>query len=235
MRKSQEADMLNTLIESRSRRKRNASGTFVAITAHALIIGGAAYATATAATTPDATPTEVVKIYSPRSKPHAAPHKASSRATAKAQQTVNVPRISVNVSPNLPPLDIPLADPSAGAASDFPVSTSATSDVPSPAAEPSAYDAAEVESQVAVVSGFRPQYPASLRAAGMEGRVVAQFIVTADGRTDPASIRILSATNDQFGESVRQALLKSKFRAARIGSKNVAQLVQQLFVFKLDR
>jgi protein TonB len=101
--------------------------------------------------------------------------------------------------------------------------------------EPTAYDAAEVESEVTVVSGFRPEYPASLRTAGIEGRVVAQFIVTSDGRTDAASIRILSATNDQFGESVRLALLKSKFRAARIGSRNVPQLVQQLFVFKLDR
>ena len=228
--------MLNTLIESRSHRKRNTSGTVTAIAAHALLIGGAAYATATAATTPDTTPTEVVKIYSPQPKAEAASQKASHHSAAKSQQhSAIVPKISVNISPNLPPVDIPLADPSGGVTSDFPVTPSGTGDIPAPAAAPSVYDAAEVEAEVVIVSGFRPQYPAALRASGTEGRVIAQFIVTAEGKTDPASIRILSSTNELFAESVRQALLKSKFRAAKIGMKSVPQLVQQLFVFKLDR
>jgi len=228
--------MLNTLIESRSRRKRNTSGTVVAVVTHAVLIGGAAYATATAATTPDRTPTEIVRIYSPPAKAKAAPQKASPHAATRSEQrTAVVPKISVNVSPNLPPVDIPLADPSAGAASDFPVTPPGTGDPIAPAAEPSVYDAAEVESEVAVVSGFRPEYPAALRAAGIEGRVVAQFVVTTEGKTDRESIRILSATNDLFAASVRQALIKSVFRPARIGSKRVPQLVQQLFVFKLDR
>jgi TonB family protein len=98
-----------------------------------------------------------------------------------------------------------------------------------------AYDASEVEAQVAVESGMRPEYPAALRSSGIEGRVVAQFIVAPDGRTDPGSIRILSATNELFALSVRRALMQSRFRAASIGGRRVPQLVQQLFVFKLDR
>ncbi len=228
--------MLNTLIESRGGRRRNTSGTVVAVVTHAVLIGGAAYATATAATTPDRAPTEIVRIYSPPAKAKPVPQKASSHATPKsAQHSAIVPRISVNISPTLPPVDIPLADPSAGTASDFPLSSAGAGDAPVVAAEPSVYDAAEVESEVAVVSGFRPEYPAALRAAGIEGRVVAQFVVTIDGKTDRESIRILSATNDLFAASVRQALIKSVFRPARIGSKRVPQLVQQLFVFKLDR
>lgn len=225
--------MLNTLIESRSLRKRNTTGTVTAITAHALIIAGAAYATATAATTADMSPTGVVKIYSPPQTTQAAPQKPGKHP--ETIRYVKLPRFSVNVSPDLPSIDIPLGDPSVRTASDFPVSPLAASALPGRAVEPSVYDAAEVESEVAVVSGFSPQYPAALRASGIEGRVVAQFVVSVDGKTDPASIRIISSTSDAFAESVRQALLKSKFRAATIGTKSVPQLVEQLFVFKLDR
>jgi TonB family protein len=236
MRKSQEAVMLNTLFESRSRRKRNTTGTAAAIAAHALIIGAAAYATATAATAPKDTPNGVVKLYPPPGIAKAVPSKPLTHSATQSPQRIAIaPTISVDISLNLPAIDIPLAATSGGAPLDFSVSPSGTSNSPSRAAAPSVYDAADVESQVVVLSGFRPQYPADLRAAGIEGRVTAQFIVGADGKTDPASIRILSSTNELFAESVRQALLKSKFRAAKIGTQTVAQLVQQLFVFKLDR
>jgi protein TonB len=228
--------MLNTLFESRSSRKRNMKGTATAVAAHALIIAGAAYATATAATARDFKPADVVKIYSPPTSSNAAPSKPATHSASRSpQHTAIVPTISVNISPNLPPVDISLAATVRGADSDFPLSSSGTAGIPSTSAARSAYDAAEVESEVLVVSGFRPQYPAALRSAGIEGRVVAQFVVASDGKIDPASIRILSSTNDIFGVSVRQALLKSKFLPAKIGTQSVPQLVQQLFVFKLDR
>jgi TonB family protein len=236
MRKSQEAVMLNTLIESRSRRNRNTSGTVTAIAAHALIIGAAAYATATAATAPEPKAIEVVKVYSPPGTAKAASSKPLAHSGMKSQQpTAVVPSVSVNISLNLPPVDVPLGATAAAHAADFTPSSFGAANISGNTVAPSVYDAAEVESEVMVLSGFRPQYPAELRAAGVDGRVIAQFIVTADGKPDPGSIRILSSTNELFAESVRQALLKSKFRAAKIGTRSVAQLVQQLFVFKLDR
>src|SRR5438045_2553353 len=115
--------MLNTLIESRSRSKRNTSGTVVAVTLHALIIGGAAYATATAATTPNTRRQEVPHFVTPKSSAVVKQDVAPKRPGQKSPQRTSVPQLSINISPNLPPIDIPLADPSREATSDFPVCT----------------------------------------------------------------------------------------------------------------
>jgi hypothetical protein len=48
-------------------------------------------------------------------------------------------------------------------------------------------------------------------------------------------LRIISATGDGFIDAIRRALPRMRFRPARIGESAVAQLVQQQFVFKLDR
>lgn len=228
--------MLNTLIESKSHRKRNTSGAIAAVCAHALIVAAAAYATANAAPSAAGDPIEVIHIAAPRraaSKPAPARPRTSTHAA-----TAHLPSISVSVAPNLPPIDIPLAVPSSSGTEDFAPATGAPSDAPPGDARTfgsETYDATEVESQVAVKSGFRPEYPAAMRASGAEGRVVVQFIVNAEGKTDSSSIRILSSTNEMFAESVRRALIKSRFQPATIGGKSVAQLVQQLFVFRLDR
>jgi protein TonB len=80
-----------------------------------------------------------------------------------------------------------------------------------------------------------PVYPPALRAAGIEGRVVAQFVVDTQGKAARESIRILSSSNELFSESVRKAIAQMRFVPAKIRGKPVAQMVQQLFVFKLDR
>jgi len=98
-----------------------------------------------------------------------------------------------------------------------------------------AYDVSEVENAVTPIGNTIPDYPRALRAAGIEGRVTAEFVVTESGRADLASLRIISATNDAFVESIRRALPRMRFNPARIGDRTVAQLVQQQFVFRLDR
>ncbi|HMA21046.1 MAG TPA: energy transducer TonB, partial [Gemmatimonadaceae bacterium] len=98
-----------------------------------------------------------------------------------------------------------------------------------------AYDSREVDRQVAAIAGVAPQYPAAMKAAGIEGEVRAQFVVDESGRADIQSLRIMSSTNELFSEAVRRALPRMKFIPARIGAHAVAQMVQQAFVFRLDR
>ena len=74
-----------------------------------------------------------------------------------------------------------------------------------------------------------------MRTAGIEGEVIAQFIVDRNGYVSTESIRILSATNELFAESVKRAIPKMKFVAARLRGETVPQTVQQLFSFRLDR
>ena len=80
-----------------------------------------------------------------------------------------------------------------------------------------------------------PAYPMSLRAAQIEGSVVARFVVDSTGRTEPASITFSEATHPLFTESVRQALLRSRYFPALVGERPVRQLVEQRFAFTLTR
>jgi len=98
-----------------------------------------------------------------------------------------------------------------------------------------AYEVSEVETAVTAIGNTIPEYPSSLRASGIEGKVTAEFVVNKLGRADAASLRTVYATNDAFVESIRRALPRMRFRPARLGGRAVAQLVQQQFVFRLDR
>jgi TonB family protein len=63
--------------------------------------------------------------------------------------------------------------------------------------------------------------------------VTARFIVDTAGRVDPASVAFDGAGERLFEESVRRALLASRFRPARIGATSVRVLVRQDFSFRL--
>jgi beta-lactamase regulating signal transducer with metallopeptidase domain len=79
-----------------------------------------------------------------------------------------------------------------------------------------------------------PVYPAALRASKVEGQVIAQFVLDADGRPDADTFKVLSATNDLFAASVRSALPGMRFKPAELNGRKVRQLIQQAFMFKID-
>lgn len=78
-----------------------------------------------------------------------------------------------------------------------------------------------------------PDYPEALRANGVQGVVVAQFVVDSAGRVEPASLRIVSSGNALFSGAVERAVEQARFRPARLGGLPVRQLVQQSFSFVL--
>lgn len=92
----------------------------------------------------------------------------------------------------------------------------------------------EVEQQVSAISGTSVAYPESLRSSGVQGEVLAQFVVNESGRVETGSFKVLSSSNPQFTSAVKNALGKMRFRPARIGKTNVSQVVQQAFVFQLN-
>lgn len=91
---------------------------------------------------------------------------------------------------------------------------------------------AELRNRGDVAATMRRLYPSHLRDAGVGGRVVAQFVVKADGRVDAGSIRIISAAHPQLGEQTRRAVADFRFRPARKGNSNVRQLVQMPIVWQ---
>jgi protein TonB len=93
----------------------------------------------------------------------------------------------------------------------------------------------EVERAVSPISGTNVEYPESMRATGEEGQVMAQFVVNENGRVDTGTFKVLESSSPQFTAAVKAALSRMRFRPAQIGKTNVSQVVQQAFVFKLNK
>jgi protein TonB len=93
----------------------------------------------------------------------------------------------------------------------------------------------QVEKAVEKIGGESPEYPASLRSMGIEGKVLAQFVVGENGRYEGGSLKILDSSNPAFTAAVKDALPRMRFSAAQIGGKKVAQLVQMPFQFHLSK
>jgi protein TonB len=92
----------------------------------------------------------------------------------------------------------------------------------------------QVDNPVAFdVASAAPAYPDSLRRNGVEGQVVAQFVVDTTGRVEVASFVLIESTHGRFTESVRHALPNMLFRPAELNGRKIKQLVQIPFVFKI--
>lgn len=101
------------------------------------------------------------------------------------------------------------------------------------AADHGPYMESQVEKPVEKIGGEAPEYPSSLIASGVEGQVLAQFVVNESGRYEPGSLKILNSSNPAFAAAVKDALPRMRFSAAQIGGKKVQQLVQMPFQFHL--
>jgi len=93
----------------------------------------------------------------------------------------------------------------------------------------------QVEKPVEKIGGDAPEYPSSLKDQGVEGQVLAQFVVNESGHYEPGTLKILNSSNPAFTAAVKEALPRMKFSAAQIGGKKVQQLVQMPFQFHITR
>lgn len=93
----------------------------------------------------------------------------------------------------------------------------------------------QVEKAVEKIGGDAPEYPESLKSSGIEGTVLAQFVVNESGRYEGGTLKILSSSNPGFTAAVKDALPRMKFSAAQIGGRKVQQLVQMPFQFHLTK
>jgi TonB family protein len=94
----------------------------------------------------------------------------------------------------------------------------------------------QVEKPVSpVANNVAPRYPSEMRAASVEGEVLAQFIVDENGTADSASFQVARSTNDQFANAVRAAISSFRFNPALVGGRPVKQLVQMPFQFSLSK
>ncbi len=229
--------MLDRLLESKPARARTTGSAIVSITAHTALIAAAVYATAEARV--QATrPSELVRpIYFPRIPDPASPTRTLEQ-TPKATSGQRPIYVDPAIDIKLPAVDVEsvLSSPN-----DFirtPLTSgggTTTADSDSPTAG-TTFSAEQVEKQVAVAAGNAPpRYPEALRQLGVEGRVVAVFVVDGQGRVEEESIRFARSDNQLFDDAVRVALRRMRFIPAEVGGRKVRQLVEMPFVFTIAR
>jgi protein TonB len=265
--------MMNTLFESKPRKKRAAGGTIFSVVLHMAIVFFAVYATARAGVPADEKSPEqkvnfvTVKKEEPpppvEKKKEEPPPPKVKKAEPKAPKVAELPPapkaeiappkgFKVLEAPVNVPVEIPKIDLSAkvtneadftgkGVKGGSSTGTEGSEGTKEGAAAGSAIDTNrnyaefEVERQVSAISGTNVEYPESLRTSGIEGQVLAQFVVNENGRIETATFKVLESTNPAFTSAVKSALSRMRFRPAQIGKTNVSQVVQQALVFKLNR
>ena len=85
------------------------------------------------------------------------------------------------------------------------------------------------------VSFPRPEYPTMLKQAGIEGTVLATFVVGTDGRAEPGTIQILTSTNLAFEAPSLDAIRNAVFRPGTLHGAPVRVQVQLPIRFMIPK
>jgi protein TonB len=96
-------------------------------------------------------------------------------------------------------------------------------------------DARAVEEPPVLLSHPTPGYPALLRSAGIEGRVVVEAVLDTAGRVERGSLRIVSSTHALFVPEASALVLGSRYRPARFGGMVVRVRIQVPVNFAIRR
>ena len=206
--------LILTLLESK--KKRSGKGLFgvgaVSLAIHTTLIAGAVYATLHAAQTETRVRTDTtVVLLAPQETPKPPePQLARVVDALKGFQTVTV---AAQIPTHIPAVDLQQRfDPKdytgtgvEGGRADG-IAPSATE----------AYAEAIVDEKPALLSAPPPQYPALLKQAGIQGRVILRAIVDTTGRVEPTSVRIVQSPNPAFDQPTKEWVVKALFRPARL-------------------
>ena len=102
------------------------------------------------------------------------------------------------------------------------------------AGEASLFTDSQVDKPVVMRPGARvPAYPEALRAAGIAGTVIVEFVVDTLGRIEAGSVRTLQADHDLFTSAVDRVMSSLRFIPAEATGRKVRQLVRLPFRFDL--
>jgi len=225
-----------TLSESRHARKRTGGGTVVSVVFHSLLLAGVI--TSTGISDPARPGPEVIDtlIYTPPAEPPAPVVTERSEGMTAGEVPTGIPPI-----PDIPVIVEPVLDigrtapPIIDTGGEFvrrALDTSTSTASVHLANQP--YNVTTVD-RVVVPSAANPtpRYPKFLAQAGVEGRVVARFVVDTLGQVEPRSLQIVQSTQEQFAVAVREIMPRMRFVPAEVRGARVRQLVEQTFQFEL--
>jgi protein TonB len=93
--------------------------------------------------------------------------------------------------------------------------------------------AAQVDEPAVVLHQPSPRYPPVLQQAGIEGRVLLEFIIDTTGHMETESLRVLETSNPGFNAAAGETVRRSIFRPARVHGGAVRQRTIQSIAFRI--
>jgi len=238
--------MFNNLLESKPKKEKRSGGTVASIVLHSVLIAGAVYATANAAIENEKPRQEKIDfVETPKDEPPPPkdeppppppPDVVAAPPPPKGFQVLTAP---VEIPDVIPEIDLSkkVTDEADFSGKGVAGGVAKGKEGGQPVVQTDQpYFEFQVEKPVVPAPGSQsPRYPDMLRQAGVEGEVLAQFVVDTTGRAENGSLKILKSSHDLFVQSVRNALPNMKFIPAEVGGRKVKQLVQQPFTFSITK
>ena len=238
--------MFNNLLESKPKKEKRGGGTVTSIVLHSILVGLAVYATANAAIKNEKPRQEKIDfVETPKDEPPPPkdeppppppPDIVAAPPPPKGFQVLTAP---VEIPDVIPDIDLSKKVTDENDFSGKGVAGGVAKGVEGGKAvvqSDQPYFEFQVEKPVVPAPGSTsPRYPDMLRQAGVEGEVLAQFVVDTTGRAEPNTLKILKSSHDLFIQSVKNALPQMKFIPAEVGGRKVKQLVQQPFTFSISK
>jgi periplasmic protein TonB len=237
--------MFDNLLETKAKKEKTLGGTIVSIVLHVALITGAVYGTLQAGQRalekPKAEKVDFVdmKKDEPKPEPEKAPPPPEVTVAPPPPKGFQVLSAPISIPDVIPDIDLSKKVTDEADFTGKGVAGGVGRGVEGgtgPTNNENAYFEFQVEKTVLSAPGNpQPQYPSMLQSAGVEGKVLAQFVVDVDGKADMSTFKVLESSHELFTQSVRQVLPRMRFFPAEIGGKKVRQVVQQPFVFGLNK
>jgi periplasmic protein TonB len=239
--------MFNNLIESKAQRQKRLGGTALSVFVHAVLIIAAVQGTLSAGQKLEKAKQEKVEFVQvkkeepppPKEQPkvEVPPDVVASPQPPKGFQILSAP---IKIPDVIPDIDLSKAatreEDFTGKGAVGGTARGVTGGVAAPLNSDQPLFDFQVEKPAAAnPSNQPPTYPNQLRAANIEGQVVAKFVVDTTGRADMKTFEIIKSDHDAFTAAVRNALPNMRFFPAEVGGRKVKQLVQMPFMFSLVR
>ncbi len=225
--------MFDNLIESKAQRQTTLGQTLVSVVLHAALIFGAIKATQGVAETIaerqfDTTAFIIKPPPAPEPPPPPPPEDVIVSANPPPQGFQTVVAVA-DIPKDIPPIDLNQKpfDPRdfTGKGVEGGISTGVIGGTGPVDVGSVVVSSAEADEAPRLITAGPKQTPAGME--GVAARVDMEFIVGADGKVEPGSVRILSSTSKVFEAPAKAMILKSVFKPGMLAGQPVRVKVQQ--------
>jgi periplasmic protein TonB len=237
--------MFNNLLESKRKKQRDTAGTVFSLFLHVVLIAAAFYGTLRAHEAATEEKVEEIKFVEtpkdepPPPEPEKAPPPPDVTVAPPPPKGFQVLTAPVEIPDVIPDIDLSKKVTDEADFSGKGVAGGIAKGVEGgtgPVTSDQPYFEFQVEKQVIQAPGSpSPRYPEMLKAGGIEGEVLAQFVVDTTGRAEAGTFKVLKSSHELFTVAVRNALPSMRFLPAEVGGRKVKQLVQQPFTFAIAK